>query len=1423
MRYYITILFSIVIGGIYGQVSPRYPVNIPSSSSTFGRDLSTGTIIYDVNGDSLYMLRSAAASTATLLTTVAKDTLYPPPDTSGFVNTDLTGAGTYVAWFSGPKSITGSSKFTFEDNGQSTLALTDNTPYSGTTIKLVNNETSFGENTSRLWFVSDAGEDAEVKQWGSSGSNYGSITTDNALELFSDDDIFYNSFGKHYFLKTSSLKFSIGDTLFTHDSLVPYTNDTYSLGLDGKRFASFYSKKITDNGTSVGINNSSPSSSYALDVGGIGRFYNSGDVFHGIELDASGNTSIINSDIFSYLSISYNNNELIWDGTTLRDNDANLRGLGSSGYRWAYLYTSNITDDNTNVTLTVPEATDDTVVTMNNGVVRKRYFDFSSVSTDTTEWYLDADTIKNKSDHYVSILGNSGGGSVPMLHVNSTDVSLIEQTSPVGTWQIAAFSNSGTSAWTITDGSNYPLLIEGNKIKINGSLASPVHNLDVAGTSRFTSDIYLAASLTAGQYTLLDLSGTPTGKSLSIQNGSAGLTYIKPNNAATTYTFSDGTFYSTGDGLGSISYPWENFYSELITDNGTNISLDIPEQDWDSILVMNNNVVAKKLFPYSGDTSNHLTDGFGIVDFDYNMNSDETVEVDTSQVATLYALNDSLTDFVDTIGRPYAPTQYQVALWNDDNSIYGDTAFYIDVGGGNMYYSKNATAPYFVVHNEGGAGGAGFRYIDDASGSDWNIKATALGGFKLRDNTAGHDVFQIENGAAENSIYINSTGHISFIKSFAFRSGQTVDSITTTITNVDNNNLVTEGAVKNAIDGISSDNYGYWSISDAVGTGIRTEQVTSAEDIIFSGTGYTTTQYDSTTHTMTINSTGDNLGNHTATQNLDMATFSIFDVDTIDIHLDNATINKASDKIVFWDEDGSSQNGMLAGASPGLFQFTADTNDWDATRYWVSQQGYLSDALQWSDTNQTNGVGVATYDDLRNLSIPTLITELDANAWKAFYSDGTGDITELSLGIDGTYFRSGGTTSAPTFSTVSTVDLTSPTTWKTLYVNGSNQVTELVIGSSGQVLTSNGASAAPSWETPTTGDLSWSDTTAVGGVGLATYDDIRITDDYIAVGTGTGIEGTSDLVFDGSVFEVTGDTSRLNSVVQLISGTGDTTLYSNGDLYTRVNGIEPMYWVHNTGGNGGATFRFTDDATSTDFKFKSIGVAGGGGFKIRDNNAGTDIINITNGADANALDIDADGDINLSYNLDIDGNLTFDGAGASVDAISTTITADDNTDLITEGAAFNTFVTPSYWYGGFDSTTVAISISNQDIWATVKGDNSIKQEFGSGISITNDTIKFSYNGIYQISTSGAVGMTAESDYQIVYAWKKVGGERTLVTERTVPSNGVGSDPWTISHDCLIQVEANDEYCFQVMNPTAAAGYTFTSLLIAITKVGNYSP
>jgi len=100
---------------------------------------------------------------------------------------------------------------------------------------------------------------------------------------------------------------------------------------------------------------------------------------------------------------------------------------------------------------------------------------------------------------------------------------------------------------------------------------------------------------------------------------------------------------------------------------------------------------------------------------------------------------------------------------------------------------------------------------------------------------------------------------------------------------------------------------------------------------------------------------------------------------------------------------------------------------------------------------------------------------VDQTAWRVFYSDADGNITELALGDDGTYLRSNGATSAPTFGTPSgagdmlkatydtdadsDIDVAAGGTEKSLwtlycipYLSGTTTFGEIPIGTVGQVL-----------------------------------------------------------------------------------------------------------------------------------------------------------------------------------------------------------------------------------------------------------------------------------------------------------------------------------------------------------------------------------
>lgn len=62
---------------------------------------------------------------------------------------------------------------------------------------------------------------------------------------------------------------------------------------------------------------------------------------------------------------------------------------------------------------------------------------------------------------------------------------------------------------------------------------------------------------------------------------------------------------------------------------------------------------------------------------------------------------------------------------------------------------KNTTGPTIIVHNKGGAGGAQFQMVDDASGANFKFKSTGTGGFKIRDHANGIDVLFIPSNTGD--------------------------------------------------------------------------------------------------------------------------------------------------------------------------------------------------------------------------------------------------------------------------------------------------------------------------------------------------------------------------------------------------------------------------------------------------------------------------------------------------------------------------------------------------------------------------------------------------------------------------------------------------------------------------------------------------
>ena len=92
----------------------------------------------------------------------------------------------------------------------------------------------------------------------------------------------------------------------------------------------------------------------------------------------------------------------------------------------------------------------------------------------------------------------------------------------------------------------------------------------------------------------------------------------------------------------------------------------------------------------------------------------------------------------------------------------------------------------------------------------------------------------------------------------------------------------------------------------------------------------------------------------------------------------------------------------------------------------------------------------------------TTVTDLSGNNWKALYTNGSGTVTELALGADGTTLVGNGTSSAPTFGNLT--DLKGGND-KVLFTNSSGVLTELAIGATGTYLKSAGTTSNPTWAT----------------------------------------------------------------------------------------------------------------------------------------------------------------------------------------------------------------------------------------------------------------------------------------------------------------------------------------------------------------------
>jgi len=118
--------------------------------------------------------------------------------------------------------------------------------------------------------------------------------------------------------------------------------------------------------------------------------------------------------------------------------------------------------------------------------------------------------------------------------------------------------------------------------------------------------------------------------------------------------------------------------------------------------------------------------------------------------------------------------------------------------------------------------------------------------------------------------------------------------------------------------------------------------------------------------------------------------------------------------------------------------------------------------------------------------------------------------------------------------------------------------------------------------------------------------------------------------------------------------TGSNNIYNNNSgnvgigITTPSNLLEvgqnmtgPQIIIHNLGGNGGAGFTMIDDLYSATWKFKAIT---GGGFKIRDNSNGLDVLVMQPNSAANSIFVQTGGNVGIgttspSSKLSVNGKI----------------------------------------------------------------------------------------------------------------------------------------------------------------------------------------
>ena len=133
--------------------------------------------------------------------------------------------------------------------------------------------------------------------------------------------------------------------------------------------------------------------------------------------------------------------------------------------------------------------------------------------------------------------------------------------------------------------------------------------------------------------------------------------------------------------------------------------------------------------------------------------------------------------------------------------------------------------------------------------------------------------------------------------------------------------------------------------------------------------------------------------------------------------------------------------------------------------------------LTWSGSAWTEleeylisySAGAITMTVEDSLGAGQIVGLFDADAESSIYYDGAATLRTAAAASGGAEANNTSTGAGwervlTASDLISTITGLTATAWRTFYSDGSGNVTELALGTSGQVLTSNGAAAAPSWQ-----------------------------------------------------------------------------------------------------------------------------------------------------------------------------------------------------------------------------------------------------------------------------------------------------------------------------------------------------------------------